>query len=176
MIRDVIGKRYASAIYEIAESKKAVIKLNEDFQNVLDVYEGNKEFKNLVNHPSLTDEERKELIKKTFAGKIDEFSMVVLDYLIEKNRLVYLRSIAAEYLKIYYEANMIVEIEATFSIEPSATQLEKLTAKLEKMTEKKVKLDVKINKDILGGGMLKIGDKIIDGSLRRQFEMLKTNL
>lgn len=51
-----------------------------------------------------------------------------------------------------------------------------LAAKVETMTGKKVKIFVKVDKAILGGGIIKIGDKIIDGSIKRQLEMLKASL
>lgn len=51
-----------------------------------------------------------------------------------------------------------------------------MVEKLEKSSGKKVKLKIKIDKSIIGGGIVKIGDKIIDGSIRRQLDMLKSNL
>ena len=84
-----------------------------------------------------------------------------------------IRNITAEYLKIYYEKNQIVDVEATFAVEPSEAQKTKLIANLEKKTGKKVKLAIKVDKSILGGGIIRIGDTVIDGSIRKELENIK---
>ncbi|OQY09575.1 MAG: ATP synthase F1 subunit delta [Fusobacteriia bacterium 4572_132] len=176
MIKDVIGQRYAKALYEIAEEKENVMELYKDLKAVLDVYTENEEFSNFINHPELTKNDRKKMLFRTFKENVNEESLMFLNYLIDKERLIYLDSISKEYLKIYYTKNNIIEVDATFSIEPNEGQKSRLKEKLKKMTSKEINLNVEIDKTILGGGILKIGDKIIDGSLKRQFEMLRTNL
>lgn len=176
MIKDVIGQRYAKALYEIAEEKENVMGLYKDLNAVLDIYTENEEFSNFINHPELTKNDRKKMLFRTFKENVNEESLMFLNYLIDKERLLYLDSIAKEYLKIYYDKNNIIEVDATFSIEPNKNQKSRLKEKLKNMTSKEINLNIEIDKTILGGGILKIGDKIIDGSLKRQFEMLRTNL
>ncbi len=176
MINDVIGKRYAEAIYDIAAGKNQLKEVYEILEVVLESYERDKEFRDLINHPGLSVEAKKEILIKVFGKVLDEFSKTVLEYIVEKDRLIYIKSILKEYLKLYYLRNNIVEVEAIFAIEPNEVQRKKLIEKLEKMTAKKVELSIKTDKTIIGGGIIKIGDKIMDGSLKRQFEMLKSNL
>ncbi|BDU50012.1 ATP synthase F1 subunit delta [Haliovirga abyssi] len=175
MIDNIIGKRYAEAIYELVESEN-LLAVYEDLENVVEIYTTNKNFNELMNHPKLNSEEKKKILQDTFSNKISEFSFEMLNYLLDKDRFSYLKSIADEYLIIYNERNNLMEVEATFAIEPSEEQKAKLEKNLEKTTGKKVKIDVKIDKSIIGGGILRIGDRIIDGSLKRQFEMLRANL
>ncbi|ADO81993.1 ATP synthase F1 subunit delta [Ilyobacter polytropus] len=174
MIEAQVGKRYAEAIYEMSESNKKVKELYEELNLVMELYKGDKEFKNLVDHPLIKVEEKKEFIGKIFS-KFEDFSLNVLFYLVEKKRLSYIKSIVAEYLKIYYTKNQIVDVEAIFAIEPSEEQKTKLIKKLEKKTEKKVNLVVSIDKSIIAGGIIKIGDEIIDGSVRRQLDTVANN-
>ncbi len=84
-----------------------------------------------------------------------------------------IRNIVAEYLKIYYEKNQILDVEATFAVEPSELQKKKLIEKLMKKTGKKINLDVKIDKSIIGGGIIKIGDQVTDGSIRKELNFLR---
>lgn len=174
MIEAQVGKRYAEAIYEMSESNKKVKELYEELNLVMELYKGDKEFKNLVDHPLIKVEEKKEFIGKVFS-KFEDFSLNVLFYLVEKKRLSYIKSIVAEYLKIYYTKNQIVDVEAIFAVEPSEEQKTKLIKKLEKKTEKKVNLVVRIDKSIIAGGIIKIGDEIIDGSVRRQLDTVANN-
>lgn len=176
MIDAVIGNRYSLAIYEIAESLDKVKEIYENLNYVMEAYEKDKEFKNLIDHPLISEKDKKEFLTKLFSKKFEKMSMDVLYYLIEKNRIAYIKNIVAEYLKIYYERHNYTEVEATFALELTKEQKAKLMKKLEKMTGKKVELSVKIDKSIIGGGIIKIGNRIIDGSLKRQFEMIKSGI
>jgi F-type H+-transporting ATPase subunit delta len=171
MIGAKVGKRYAVAIYDIAEEKGRVKEVYETLNSIMETYLENLEFKNLVAHPLISKEDKKAFVKKVFPN-FDEIETDIVDYLIDRDRLLDIRSIVAEYLKIYYERNQIVDVEATFALEPSETQKENLIKKLEVKTGKKINLTVKIDSSIIAGGILKIGDEIIDGSIKRQLETL----
>jgi F-type H+-transporting ATPase subunit delta len=171
MIEATVGKRYSQAIYDLAEESKNVKELYDNLNLVMETYVKDMEFKNFVDHPLVKKEDKKALICKVF-GKFDEFTLNILRYLVDKGRLSNIRGIVAEYLKIYYEKNQMVDVEALFAVEPSKVQREKLIKTLEKKTNKKVNLTIKTDKSIIAGGIIKIGDEIIDGSLKRQLEKL----
>jgi F-type H+-transporting ATPase subunit delta len=171
MIGAKVGKRYAVAIYDIAEKESRVKEIYETLNSIMEVYLENLEFKTLVAHPLISKEEKKTFVKKVFPN-FDKVEMDIIDYLIDRDRLLDIRSIVAEYLKIYYERNQIVDVEATFALEPTEEQKEKLIKKLEVKTGKKINLTVKIDNSIIAGGILKIGDEITDGSVKRQLETL----
>ncbi|RUA09556.1 MAG: ATP synthase F1 subunit delta [Fusobacteria bacterium] len=166
-----VGKRYAVAIYNIAEEKNKVKEVYETLNSIMETYLGNKEFKTLVAHPLISKEEKKKFIETIFSD-LEEIEVDIVDYLVDKDRLLNIKTIVAEYLKIYYERNQIVDVEATFALEPSEEQKENLIKKLEAKTGKKINLTIKVDSSIIAGGILKIGDEIIDGSVKRQLETL----
>lgn len=176
MINDIIGKRYAEAIYALAAEKGDPIDLYENLEIFLEAYGNNKDFIDLINHPSLSIEEKKEMLSKIFNGVLSDFAFTIINYIIDKRRLGDIASIVNEYKNIYNEKHQIIEIEATFAIEISDEKKEKLIKKLESLTSKIVNLTINKDTGIIAGGILRIGDKIIDGSLKRQFEMLKASL
>lgn len=171
MIGAKVGKRYAVAIYDIAAGENKVTQVYDTLNSIMETYLENVEFKNLVAHPLISKEDKKNFVNKVFPN-FDEVEMDIVDYLIDKDRLLDIRSIVAEFLKIYYEKNQIVDVEATFALEPSEVQKENLIKKLETKTGKKINLTVKIDSSIIAGGILKIGDEITDGSIKRQLETL----
>ena len=69
--------------------------------------------------------------------------------------------------------NNEVEVTGIFSKELSEEQFDLLKSKLEKKVGKKIILKIEVNKDIIGGGIVKMGDQIIDGSIKRQIENIK---
>lgn len=116
------------------------------------------------------------MVVKVFADVLDSLAMDVMTYLIEKDRFNEIAGISREFQKMYNEKNAIIEVEAVFAVEPTSVQKDELNKKLAGMTGKKIELIVKIDKSIIGGGIIKIGDRIIDGSIRRQFEILRASL
>lgn len=176
MINQEVGKNYAEAIYGIAEKQNKLSQAMEDLKFAAEIYAKNIEFKETVDSPSLDIEIRKKIVNGVLKSSIDPFSMETINYLIEKGRFFDIAVINSEYQKIYNSKNNFVEVEAIFAIEPTEEQKKKLIERLEKSSGKKVKAKIKIDKSIIGGGIVKIGDKIIDGSIRRQLDMLKSNL
>ncbi|SQD08249.1 F-type ATPase subunit delta [Fusobacterium necrophorum subsp. necrophorum] len=78
-----------------------------------------------------------------------------------------------EYLKIYYEKHQILDVVATFAKELSEEQKEKLIQTLRDRTKHEIRLETQVDERILGGGILKIGDQVIDGSLRKELQQMK---
>ncbi|MFA6878472.1 MAG: ATP synthase F1 subunit delta, partial [Fusobacterium sp.] len=92
--------------------------------------------------------------------------------ILSKGRIQNIKEIVTEYLKIYYLKNNILDVEAIFSKEISEAQKSKLIKNLKKRTKKTINLKVVIDKSIIGGGILKVGDKIIDGTIKTQLDLL----
>lgn len=172
MIANQVGRRYAEAIYEIAVSSDKVKEIYEALNQMMELYKNDNEFKTFITHPLIELDEKKRVLKEMFKNS-DETIENIIFYILDKKRMENIRNITAEYLKIYYEKNQIIDVEATFAVEPSEAQKTKLIANLEKKTGKKVKLAIKVDKSILGGGIIRIGDTVIDGSIRKELENIK---
>lgn len=171
MLDSRVGKRYAVALYDLAAEKGGIMEVYNTINLVMETFLGNQEFKTLISHPLVGKEEKKEFVKKIFST-VENFHSDIIEYLIEKNRLVDIKEIVTEYLKLYYANNQMVDVIATLAQEPSKEQRKSLIEKVEKRTGKKVELTIEIDSSIIGGGILKIGDEIIDGSIKRQLETL----
>lgn len=174
MIANQVGNRYAEAIYEIAESTGKIKEVYEVLNNLMELYKTDTDFRTFITHPLIDIDEKKKFLKDMYQSA-DEQVLDIVFYIMDKKRMRYIRSIVAEYLKIYYFNHQIVDVEATFAVEPTKAQQDKLIANLEKKTGKKVKLAIKIDKSIIGGGILRMGDTVMDGSIRKELEALKRN-
>lgn len=178
MITDIVGKRYAEAIYNVAESEGEgkVLEIYKELETVMDLYEKDSEFKQMFTQPKIDVSKRKQIAVKVFEKQISALGLTIVTYLVDKDRLSIIKSIVKEYLKIYYVRCNYVDVEVTFAIEPTEEQKKRLIKTVEKKTGKKVNLKVLVDQKIIAGGVIKIGDQIIDGSLKRQFEKLKVSL
>ena len=172
MIKSQVGRRYSKAIFEIAEEKNQVKEIYEMLNSAMVLYRTDKEFKNFILNPLIDNEQKKSVLNEIF-GKDNSENLNILLYILDKGRMNCIKYIVAEYLKIYYRRNRILDVKATFTKELTDEQKKKLIDKLSQKTGKEINLEIKIDKNILGGGIIKIGDKIIDGSIRRELDNWK---
>ncbi len=167
-----IGRRYAEAIYEVAEEKNKIKEIYKVLNNLMVLFKENLEFKNFLTNPLIDKNKKEEFLKEVF-DDIEEDILNIVFYILDKNRLESIRSIVTEYLKIYFEKNRIVDVKAIFTRELTEEQRKRLIQKLEKKINKKINLEVLVDESILGGGILKIGDRVIDGSIKNDLENWK---
>jgi F-type H+-transporting ATPase subunit delta len=174
MIDAVVGRRYASAIYDLAADANSVKETHDELNTVMELFEKDNDFKVFITHPLVHKQEKKEFLGKVLEG-LSETGKNILGYLVDKDRMSDIRSIVTEYLKIYYEKNQIIEAEAVFAAKPTEVQVKALKERLEAKTNKEVILNTKVDVSILGGIIVKLGDDIIDASIRKDLERFRTN-
>lgn len=171
MADNKVGKRYAEAIFSVGESNNNLKEIYNALNSLMEMYVKDKEFKNFINHPLISLEDKRDFLDKIYKDETEEVKNILF-YLLEKGRISDIREIVAEYLKIFYAKNQILDVEATFAMELTEAQKAKLIENLEKSTKKKINIKVNVDKSIIGGGILKIGDKIIDGTIKTQLSTL----
>ena len=99
--------------------------------------------------------------------------MKILDYLVDKDRLLHIKEIYEEYSKIYYEKHKKLIVTAIFPKELTEAQKEKLTENLKKLKGKDVVIHYRIDENLIGGGLIRINDEVIDGSIKTQLNSIK---
>lgn len=167
-----VSRVYAEAIYKMAKDNDQIFSVLEMLDVLLKHIDENRDFKEFLSYPIIENEDKKKLIN-TIYEDIKDISINILDYLIDKNRLVNIKGIKEEYLKIYYENHNKLIVTAIFAKPISQEQEQRLIEKLEKMKNKKILLHIKIDESIIAGGVIKIGDEVIDGSFKSQIKIFK---
>ena len=167
MDKEAIAKRYASAIYDIAESSDKIGEIREALNILAENYNEDEEFKVFLLDPSIKYDEKVEYLHKSF-DFISEDAFKII-----KGRVSLAEKIRDSYLKIYYEKNNKILVNATFTKELSDNQREALMKKLEEKYKKKIVLNLSVDEELIGGGIIKIGNKVIDGSIKSQIENIK---
>ena len=122
--------------------------------------------------PSIKYDEKVKYLHKSF-DFISEDAFKIINYLVKKGRVSLAEKIKDSYLKIYYEKNNKILVNATFTKELSDNQREALMKKLEEKYKKKIVLNLSVDEELIGGGIIKIGNKVIDGSIKSQIENIK---
>ena len=172
MDKEAIAKRYASAIYDIAESSDKIGEIREALNILAENYNEDEEFKVFLLDPSIKYDEKVKYLHKSF-NFISEDAFKIINYLVKKGRVSLAEKIRDSYLKIYYEKNNKILVNATFTKELSDNQRKALMKKLEEKYKKKIVLNLSVDEELIGGGIIKIGNKVIDGSIKSQIENIK---
>ena len=173
------AKNYAQAL---SESLSGDITLHETFLNEIKIInESFNQVKNIwevFNNPSISTDEKKELIKKIFQGKINAKLLNFLFLLIDKKRFNLLPEIQNQFTKIVNKLKntVIAEVQTASEIDP--VMLEKLKQRLESIFTKneKVTIETKVNPELIGGLLVKVEDLIYDGSIKGRLDDLKRKI
>ena len=176
MLNVQLANKYAVAIFELAKEENQLEAYGDQLAEVSQTIAGQADLKAFINNPQVQPQAKKELLSKLFkeglASSVYNFIMLLID----KRRESILEEIAGRYQALSDAARNIVKAEITVAVALSEAQQASLVAKLEKVTGKTVFVSTHIDKSILGGVIVKMGDKLIDGSVYSQMQSLQKQL
>ena len=171
-----VARRYAKALFELALEEKNLDTVNKDFEMIRDLLENSQDFSDFVKNPLISANERADILKQIFEGKLSEMSYNFLNMVNEKKRLDFLQEIVESFQLFVKKNSGIVEGELLSAIELNKTQIERIRKNVEQLTGKSVILNQQIDPSVLGGFVVKIEDLVIDNSIRRQLQRLREQL
>lgn len=169
--------RYARSFMQLAKEKSQLDVLKSDIESILLSIENSRELENFLNSPLIKIEKKKEILKSLFSGKVSELSLSFIIQIADHKREGLMKMICQEFIRQYNAEHNIATVNLT-----TATPLNEAQRKniLEFITSsynfKSVVLDEKIDEDLIGGLVLRIDDKQIDGSIKRKLQDIKQEL
>ncbi|MGI6294775.1 MAG: F0F1 ATP synthase subunit delta [Armatimonadota bacterium] len=176
MIERRVVRRYAAALYNAASKAGVVDAVESDLGLVSFTVESSPALRELMFTPIVPRKKKQEILADIFQGKIQDVTLAYLNLLIEKNREDALALTEAEYVGLANEARGVVQAEVISAVELDEAQQKRLVKKLNAVTGKKIELATKVDPDVIGGVIVRIGDRVIDGSIRGQLAELKAHL
>ena len=176
MTEDSVVLGYAKALYAVAADKGITDQVGEELESLTGLIAGNKDLEKLLFHPTISTVIKKNLftnlLSEDSSGLIKRFFCLLID----KRREKMVTVLSAAYKVISRKVKGIVVAEVQSTIEMTDDNLNLLKSKLEKLLSKTVEIETQINPKILGGLVIRIGDKLIDGSVRSKLLGLKKRL
>ncbi|MBP2652696.1 MAG: synthase subunit delta [Firmicutes bacterium] len=176
MLVSQLASRYAQAIFELASEKQVLDAVERELAMVANALNENKDLAALLYHPQVPAEVKRDTVMKLFGSELTEYVRNFLFLLFDRRRETALQAIIMEFRTLANQARNILEAEVTSAMPLAADQEKGLAAKLSAVTGKNVVLKTAVDKGILGGIIVKIGDKLIDGSVKRQLKVLQSAL
>ncbi|ATD55925.1 F0F1 ATP synthase subunit delta [Clostridium chauvoei] len=170
---EYLDRRYALALYKVAEEKGKVQQYLQDLREICDLIDTNKEFYEVIKHPQISTKKKKKTFINIFKGHIDEELLSFLLILIEKDRILYLREKLKEMEKIDLEHKNTLNGIVRTTVALTDEEFNSLKSKLENKYNKHVILEQIIDESILGGIYVRIGNDVIDGTVKSKLDELK---
>ncbi|WP_341228382.1 ATP synthase F1 subunit delta [uncultured Arcticibacterium sp.] len=172
----VVAYRYAKALIDFAIEQKVVEDVNNDMKLFTEVCDQNSEFEAVMSNPIVRHDKKRTILKNIFESRVNPVTYSIFDVLTRKNRESLIKPIAAEFQKLYVQLNNIEQAIVT-TVEPlTAKQKEEFIKIVKDASGKTVELEEKIDKELIGGYVLRVGDTQIDTSIRKKINDLKLEL
>lgn len=170
---EFLDKRYALALYKIAEEKNKVEEYLQVLREICGIIDNNKELHEIVEHPQISTNEKKAIFDRIFRGKIDDEILAFLKLLIDKGRILYLREKLNQMEKIHLNELNTIEGVVKSVIPLTDEEYKRLLDKLEKKYNKHIILERQIDKSLIGGLYVRVENEVIDGSIKSKYEDMR---
>lgn len=174
MAGEVAAKRHAQAVFEIAVEKDELDKWREDLDLMAGVF-GDDELLPLLESPKIKFEDKASVVEKNLVG-VGQMALNLAKLLIQRHRVRIMPQIETEYGILMDRHRGIEHAEVTTAVQMDFSTQLKIKDQLTEITGSQVELTSKVDPDIIGGFVARVGDKVIDGSVRNRLQNLKQNI
>ena len=171
-----VASRYAEALLETAKAAGVLEEVADSFAGVLDAVKDNEELRIFMDSPQVRTEEKKELLVKVFGGKIEPVLLSFFHLLLDKNRIENTRDIGTVFAELVEAENGYLRARVVTAIKLPDDLSASLESRLAEITGKKIILEKRTDPAVIGGVCVTLGDKILDGTVRTNLDLLKKTL
>ncbi|MDQ0203053.1 F0F1 ATP synthase subunit delta [Pectinatus haikarae] len=176
MLNIQLAKKYAAAMFELSQEKNKLALHDSQLAQLSKLFEDNRELKTFMDNPQIKSQAKKELMSQILTDSFDSEICNFMLLLIDKHRISLLSEIITSFHALSNEAQgiQIAYVKTAFPL--TEAQHTTLLKKLETITAKTIQLKINIDSSIIGGVIVKIGDRLIDGSVVGQIKSIKKQL
>ena len=168
-----VASRYAKSLLDLSIEKGVVEEVHKDMHTFSNVCSSNRDFYLMLKNPIIHHTKKLKILDEIFSQKFHKVSLSIFKLITQKQREGYLPAISSQFLLQYniYQGIETALVTTTFPLTEDLRK-EFITA-VKNMTGKKVELKEKVDQEILGGFVLKLGDRQVDDSLSGKLKELK---
>ncbi|MFZ3171003.1 MAG: F0F1 ATP synthase subunit delta [Carboxydocellales bacterium] len=176
MLENAIARRYASAFFTIAQEQGKLNEYEGELEKVINAVEANEDLRKVLTNQLLEAAVKKDIVDQIFTGMVSPITVDFLKVIMDKRREAFLKDIYNAFVVSANEARNVRDAEVTAAKELTVADLAAIKAKLTTLTGKEIRLTSKVDPSLMGGLVVRLGDKVIDGSVTKRLELLKEAL
>ena len=173
----LVSKTYGDALFAVALEENRMDEFFEAVQGVAEILRTNEEFGKLMNHPKISKEDKVKIVEETFDGKIAKEIIGIMALLITKGHAKEMDSVFGYFIDSVKEEKKIGKADVTTAIALTDGQKAKVEQKLLDTTRyESFEMSWHTDESLIGGMVIRIGDRIVDSSIKTKLYDLSRNL
>jgi F-type H+-transporting ATPase subunit delta len=167
-----IAEVYSRALFDVALEQDVLDDIHDELGQFAEELNENRDLQVFFFSPYFSSQEKKDGIGKMISGADNNF-VRFLELLAERHRMPAIFRIRRDFDELYAEERKLLPVTITSAIELDKGLVKDIRKKIEEQTDRKVDLTTKVDPDVLGGLVLRVGNIVMDGSIRARLERLR---
>jgi F-type H+-transporting ATPase subunit delta len=167
-----IARVYAESLFEVAREHDELDEIREQLGEFADAVAENRDLQIFLFSPYFSSAEKRDGIARAISGAADEL-VNFLELLAEKHRMPAIFRIRRRYEELWAQANKRLEVKLTSAVELDEGVVQHVGEEIERQTDRTIELRSEVDPEILGGLVLRVGNMVLDASLRSKLERLR---
>ena len=164
-----IASVYARSLFEVAQEQDKLDKVRDELGEFADAMNASRELQVFLFSPYFSTKEKAEGLDKAVSGA-DETTVNFLKLLVEKHRMPAIFRVRAEFDRLWEEENKLLPVQVTSAVELPKETVKQIGDRIAEQTDRKVDLSSIVDPDILGGIIVRVGNSVLDASIRNRLE------
>jgi ATP synthase F1 delta subunit len=170
-----IARVYAEALFESAQDRDKLGDIREQLAEFADAVSENRDLQAFLFSPYFSSDEKTKGLDTAVGGADDEF-VNFLGLLVEKHRMPAIFRIRDKFEELYAEATKRLEVNVTSAMPLDDKIVKQVGDEIEKQTGRDVELSATVDEEVLGGLVLRVGNVVLDASLRNKLEKMRREI
>jgi len=167
-----IATVYARSLFEAAQDADKLDTVRDELGEIADAIDEDRDLQVFFFSPSLSSEEKKEGLAKAVTGA-DDLVQNFLELLVENQRMTSIFKIRRELDALWDKENELLPVQITSAVELDDKTVKQIGDQIADQTGRKVELSAEVDPDVLGGLVVRVGNTVLDASVRRRLESLR---
>lgn len=177
LVSTEIAEPYAQALMSVARDNNLIDQISDDVNSLVTLLTESGDLRNCLMSPAIKPEQKKAVLEQLAGDQLHPFTKNFLMLLVDRGRILFLDAICRQFQALVRQLRQTVLAEVTTATPLSEAQLASIHQKVVDMTQaQQVEMDVKVDPEILGGVIIKVGSQIVDVSLRGQLRRIGIRL
>lgn len=169
---EALARVYSKALFEAATAQGKVDRIRAQLAAFVDALDRDRELAFFFFSPYFSSREKREGLEKALVGA-DQAFVNFLYVLLDKHRMPVIFRIRKRYEELWAEANRLLNVEVVSAVKLDEKTLQEIRQRVETQTGRKVDLRDRVDEYVIGGMVLRVGNVILDASIRNQLERLR---
>jgi ATP synthase F1 delta subunit len=167
-----IAQVYARSLFEVAEENDELDEIHEQLDQFADALDTSRELQVFFFSPYFSSEEKKDGVEKVIDGGNEHF-VNFLELVAERHRMPAIFRIRREFDELWRVENKLLEVRITSAVELDEDLVKSIGSRIEDQTGQRIELDANVDPDVIGGLVLRVGNLVLDASVRGRLDRLR---